>query len=393
MKLAIVTHFVRPNDGQGGVNDAVVREALRRGWQVTLIASDIAHDLETMPGVTWINIAPGRLPSRLLKYQAFAFKSAAWLKRHRNEFDIVHVNGFITWARSDVNAVHFVHNGWLHSGYYPFTFFRSFYAAYQSCFTRLNAALEKKAFANTKVVVAVSDRVAAELRDAGVKTDIEVIYNGSDVAGFAAATRNRAYFNVPEDKFLCLFAGDLKITRKNLDTVLRALVKVNDRVELVVAGILKGSPYPALAKELGLEKRVHFIGHVKDMKTLMASCDCLVFPSRYDPFALVVLEAMAVGMPVVTSSKVGAAALVKKCGGVVLEDPDDVDGLANAITHIEGDPAARAVMQRAAKAEALHYTWEAMSEQYVDLYERLLRSGAPTRRSPAGAVIEPSAKT
>lgn len=381
MRLALVTHSIRPNDGQGGVNDAIVREALRQGWEVTLIATEIAPDLRNTPGVTWIEISAKKFPSRLLQYQVFALKSAAWLRQHRSQFDIVNVNGFITWANSDVNAVHFVHSGWLRSGYYPFSFFRGFYGAYQSCFTRLNAAFEKKAFASTQVVVAVSDRVAKELRDAGVKTEIKVIYNGSDVIGFSTATPNRAFFNIPEDKFLCLFAGDLKIARKNLDTVLHALVKVPDHIELVVAGTLKGSPYPALAKALGLEKRVHFAGHVTDMKTLMASCDCLVFPSRYDPFALVVLEAMAAGMPVVTSSKVGAAALVEKCGGIVLEDPDDVDGLAGAISRIEADPAMRTLMQQAAKVEALNHTWEAMSRQYIDLYERIVkqRSAATVR--------------
>ncbi|MCY0389784.1 glycosyltransferase family 4 protein [Robbsia sp. Bb-Pol-6] len=392
MKMVLVTHGVRENDGQSGVNYEVVRAALRRGWHITLLATFVTPQLLEMPEITWVKISLGKLPTKLLAYQVFAIKSAVWLRRHRKEFDIVQVNGFITWSRSDVNAVHFVHNGWLNSGYYPFSFFKGLYSAYQTCFTRLNAILEKRAFANSRVIVAVSDRVSTELRDAGVKTDIEVIYNGSDIAGFANALPNRIAFNLPKKKFLCLFVGDLRITRKNLETVLQALVQVNDRVELVVGGTTKGSPYPAMVESLGLGKRVHFLGHVNDMRTLMASVDCLVFPSRYDPFALVVLEAMAAGLPVVTSSKVGAAALVRKCG-VVLENPDDVTGLAQAITDIEGDPKKRNWMHHAAKAEALNYTWELMGEQYVDLYDRLMRGDAALGRHSPGSVSEKAAKT
>lgn len=391
MKMVMVTHSVRENDGQGGVNYEVVRAALRRGWTVTLLATSVTPKLLEIPEITWVEISLGRLPTKLLAYQVFAVKSYAWLRRHRKEYDIVHVNGFITWAHSDVNAVHFVHNGWLNSGYYPFSFFKGLYSAYQACFTRLNAILEKKAFANSRMIVAVSDRVSTELRDAGVKTDIEVIYNGSDIAGFANASPNRAAFNLPEKKFLCLFVGDLRITRKNLETVLRALVSVNDRVELVVGGTTKGSPYPAMVESLGLSKRVRFLGHVNDMKTLMASVDCLVFPSRYDPFALVVLEAMAAGLSVITSAKVGAAALVRKCG-VVLEDPDDVAGLAQAVTDIESSPEKRNWMHDAAKAEALNYTWELMGEQYVDLYDRLVRSDAAAGRRSSGSASEKSAE-
>lgn len=392
MKMVLVTHSVRENDGQSGVNYEVVRAALRRGWQITLLATFVTPQLLEIPGITWVEISLGRLPTKLLSYQVFALKSYLWLRRHQKEFDIVHVNGFITWAHSDVNAVHFVHNGWLNSGYYPFSFSKGLYSAYQSCFTKLNAILEKKAFANSRMIVAVSDRVSTELRDAGVKTDIEVIYNGSDIAGFANALSNRNAFNLPTKKFLCLFVGDLRITRKNLETVLQALVSVNDRIELVVGGTIKGSPYPAMAEALGLGKRVHFLGHVNDMKTLMASVDCLVFPSRYDPFALVVLEAMAAGLPVVTSAKVGAAALVRKCG-VVLEDPDDVPGLARAITDIESNLGLRASMHDRAKAEALNYTWELMGEQYVDLYDRLMHGDVARGRHSSGNVPEEPAKT
>lgn len=376
MKVALVTHEVGLHDGQGAVNYAVVMAALQRGWSVTLVASYVAPDMLAMPNVHWVRIGVGRTPSALLKHQVFAVKSGWWLRRHRQSFDIVHVNGFITWGRADVNAAHFVHSGWMRSGYYPFRWSQGAYGAYQTLFSTLNAALEKVAFARAQRVVAVSDRVAEELRSAGVKGPVDVIYNGSDVQGYGTAAADRSAFGLPKHAFVCLFAGDVRISRKNLDTVLKAMVHLPDRIVLAVAGATKGSPYPAMVEKLGLTGRVHFLGHVTDMKTLMKSSDCLVFPSRYDPFALVVLEAMAAGLPVVTSATVGAAALVRRCG-VVLNDPNDVHGLVEAVAGIEQDEAVRTRMRALSQEEAQHHSWQAMGNRYVDLYESLVagRSG------------------
>ena len=386
MNVVLVTHGVGLHDGQSGVNHAVVRMLLRRGGKVTLVATTVSADILAMPGVTWVPITLGKVPTALLQHQLFALKSYLWLRRNRQRFDVVHVNGFITWGRADLNAVHFVHTGWLNSGYYPFSWRRGAYGAYQEAYSRLTAILEKYAFARSRLLVAVSDRVAGELRDAGVKTDIDVIYNGSDLASFATAQPNRAAFALPENKFLCLFGGDIRISRKNLETVLQSLVNLPAHIEMAVGGSTKGSPYPEMAKALGIAERVHFLGHVRDVPTLMKSVDCLVFPSRYDPFALVILEAMAAGLPVVTCENVGASALVKECG-VVLADPNDVAGVTAAVKLIESDPVVRARMQTMARIKALNYSSEAMGNRYVDVYEDLMADAKQTPPAPVRAVL------
>jgi glycosyltransferase involved in cell wall biosynthesis len=374
MKVAIVTHVVRHNDGQGRVNHEIARAALNEGFEVTLIASHVAPDLADHPSVKWVRVQPSRLwPTNLLRQQVFALKSALWLRRHRGEFDVLHVNGFITWAHADVNTAHFVHGGWARSKYYPFGLTRGVWSAYQFVYTRANALLERWAYRRTRVITAVSKKVADEIRASGGHPSerIDVIYNGVDTQAFSSAHGDRAKFDLPEAKFLLLFVGDLRTPRKNLGTVLEALKHLPEHVQLAVAGYLPGSPYPEKARALGIASRVHFLGLVRDMPTLMRSVDAYVFPSRYEAMSLSLLEALAAGLPVVTARTAGGAEIITPECGIVLEDPDNVLALAHAIGRLAGNDAARRAMGEAAAALAGDFGWSRMAAQYIALYRQI----------------------
>ena len=111
MKLCIVTHKVLKGEGQGRVNIyEVACEAVRRGYHLTVLASSVSADLLQNSLVQWVPIAVKGLPTQLLKNLVFSQKSASWLRQHQDEFDVIKVNGAITSARSDLNAVHFVHS-------------------------------------------------------------------------------------------------------------------------------------------------------------------------------------------------------------------------------------------------------------------------------------------
>lgn len=374
MKVAIVTHVVRHNDGQGRVNHEIARAALNEGFEVTLIASHIAPELAEHPSVTWVRVQPSRFwPTNLLRQQVFALKSALWLRRHRRDVDVLHVNGFITWARADVNTAHFVHGGWARSKYYPFGLTRGIWSAYQFVYTRANAVLERWAYRRTRVIAAVSKKVADEIRASGGHPTerLDVIYNGVDTQGFGSASADRAKFDLPDGKFLLLFVGDLRTPRKNLGTVLEALKHLPEHVHLAVAGYLPGSPYPEMARSLGIGSRVHFLGLVREMPTLMRSVDAYVFPSRYEAMSLSLLEAMASGLPVVTARTAGGAEIITPECGIVLEDPDDVKALAGAVARLAGDDTRRRAMGVAAAELAGGFGWSRMAAQYIALYRQL----------------------
>ncbi|MBB3257508.1 glycosyltransferase involved in cell wall biosynthesis [Paraburkholderia bannensis] len=386
MRVAIVTHVVRHNDGQGRVNHEIARAALDEGFEVTLVASHVAPELLAHPKVKWVRVQPSKLwPTNLLRQQVFALKSALWLKSHRSEYDVLHVNGFITWAHADVNSAHFVHGGWARSKYYPFGLTRGLWSAYQFVYTRANAVLERWAYRRSRVIAAVSRKVADEIIVSGGNPieRVDVIYNGVDTRGFSGATPDRAKFNLPADQFLLLFVGDLRTPRKNLGTVLHALKQLPEHVHLAVAGYLPGSPYPEMARELGVASRVHFLGLVREMPVLMSSVDSYVFPSRYEAMSLSLLEAMAAGLPVVTARTAGGAEIITPDCGIVLEDPDDATALAGAIKQLADDAPRRAAMGEAAAELACSFGWARMAAQYIALYRELAGEAGATARSDA----------
>lgn len=390
MRIAIVTHSVRHNDGQGRVNYEVARAALAAGCALTLVASHVAPSLLDNPRVRWVPIDIGRIwPGALLRHQLFALKSARWLRAHRGEYDLLHVNGFISWAHADVNTAHFVHSGWLGSPYYPFRLMGSPRSAYQAVYTRLNARLERWAYRRSSVVAAVSEKVAVELRNAGVPAEkIEVVHNGVDNETFENAAGSRQSFGLPDETFLLLFAGDLRTPRKNLGAVLQALQQLPERVQVVVAGRVKGSPYPGQARSLGVADRVHFLDFVEDVPGLMRCVDAYVFPSRYEAMSLSLLEAMAASLPVVTARTAGGAEIIGPECGMVLDDPDDTAALAQAVGRLASDARLACSMGVAAGRVAREFGWSRMGARYMDIYRRVLSAKA----SKAGSDAEPATR-
>ena len=371
MKLCIVTHSFAEGSGQGKVNYEVVQEVIRRGHRATLLSSDISPELENHPQITWTPIKVASWPTELAKNMAFSAQCAYWLQRHRAEFDLIQVNGAITSASSNVNAVHFVHSAWLQSPAHTFQIRRDFYGVYQWLYTALNAYWEKQAFQRSDVIVAVSEKIAQELIAMGVPPHkVRVIVNGVDAEAFAPGPINRSALNLPEAAPLALFAGDIQTARKNLDTILSALTQIPD-LHLAIAGRTQGSPYPTMANQLGIAERTHFLGYRRDIPALMKAADFFVFPSRYEACTLVLLEAMASGLPVITAVTAGGAELVTSESGIVLSDPNDVQGLAQGMARLAMDDERRQLMGQAARAVAEQHRWKSMAGKYLTLFEEM----------------------
>jgi glycosyltransferase involved in cell wall biosynthesis len=368
LRLGIVTPKIGLNDGQGRVNREIAVEALRQGHEVVLFSEEVDADMAAMPGVTpVVTPPPAWLPSRMLRDQVFALRAHRHVTRRENRCDALLTNGFATWTRADVNAVHFVHASWQKSSWHPWRVKRDARSFYALTYSGLNAQLEKEAFRRSRRVVAISEKVRQELLQIGVPTErISTILNGVDATEFRPGRPERARFGLPADVKLALFAGDLRSPRKNLDTLLKAQAAIPD-LHVAVAGREAGTPYPELARTLGVAERVHFLGFQKDMPALMRSVDLLAFPSRYEPCGLVLLEAMASGLPVITARSAGGADFVTPDVGIVLQDSEDVAGLTGAIQTVFADDARRAAMSAAASKAAQGHSWPAMAGRYIEL--------------------------
>jgi glycosyltransferase involved in cell wall biosynthesis len=371
MNIAIVTNRLACNEGQGRVNYEIARIAADRGHHVTCIAHEVHSDLHVHPAVSWIQMPDSDRPVALIGTPRFARAATRWLQSHRDEFDILIGNGFNTWFPVDINIVHFVHSAWRQSPVHNAKTSRGINGWYQWLYSWLNANLETQVLPRARTIVAVSNKVKQELTEVGLSPKtIRVIHNGVDTDEFSPGPTDRTALDLPENTPLALFAGDIRTPRKNLDSVLYALSDVPD-LHVAVAGSTDRSPFPNLARRLGLTDRVHFLGFRTDVADLMRAADFFVFPSRYEACSLVLLEAMASGLPIVTAQTAGGAELVDDECGVVLDDPDNRERLSAALQALTTHPSRRARMSRHARNRALNHTWTLMAEAYLYLMDDL----------------------
>jgi glycosyltransferase involved in cell wall biosynthesis len=383
MRIGIVTRRVGCNDGQGRVNLEIAAEALRQGHAVRLFCEQVDARMVRAGAEVELILPPAWLPTRLTRDQLFAWRTHWRLATGAARCDAVLACGFATWALADVNAVHFVHRSWLRSPCHPWRLRRTARSLYARAFSALNAGLERGAFRRAGAIVAVSDKVRRELIEAGVApARIATIRNGVDAEEFSPGSVRRHTLGLPDRVPLALFAGDLKTPRKNLDTVLRALPDAPG-LHLAVAGAHAGTPWPAMAAALGVGARVHFLGFRTDMPALMRAADLFAFPSRYEACSLVLLEALASGLPVVTAESAGGAELIAPEVGVVLPDCNDAAALAAALRALLAAPERRRAMAAASRRLALAHGWPAMARRYLEL----LRRAAERRASLAAPIL------
>jgi glycosyltransferase involved in cell wall biosynthesis len=374
MRLAIVTHNVIRGDGQGRVNYEIARYALRQGVKVWLLADRVDDELQQL-GATWVPVKPFRQPLDLLKVWEFTRLANRVLNRMGKHFDVIQAFGYVLNGPHHVNTAQYVHHACRRSANHAAGSRRDLHRAYHSLYCALNAGWERRAFRKAQAIVACSQRVGRELSAMGVPPErTRVILNGVDCDEFCPGGADREALGLPIGVPLALFVGELRTPRKNLDTLLRALLHVPS-LHIAVVGATQGSPYPRLASRLGLGSRVQFLGFRRDVPQLMRAADVCVCPSRYEPFSLVVLEAMASGVPVITTGNVGAAELVTPDCGVVLGDPNDAQALAAALEALAHDPARRASLGQAARTVAEQHSWGQMAASYLSTYSEFVSSG------------------
>lgn len=212
---------------------------------------------------------------------------------------------------------------------------------------------------------------------------IRVIYTGVDLARFRPARSPeeraiiRSGLGVSPDDPVILFAGS-GFERKGLGFLLEAVGLLRGAKRLRVWVVGKGSlrRYRSQTARLGITDRVHFAGPVADPERWMAAADLFVLPTLYDPFANTCLEALASGLPVITTTANGAAEILEeRRTGAAISDPRDVVGLADRIEEFLR-PARRGERAAAARAGAEAFPLEGHVQQVLALYEEV-RAGGP----------------
>ena len=226
-------------------------------------------------------------------------------------------------------------------------------------------------------VVAVSEDLAAYLATGlGLARErIALIHNGIPIpARDDAADRSalRRAVGLPSEGELLLAVGNLYPVKDHA-TLLRAVACLPGAPRVAIAG--RGEEEAnlhRLARELGIEERVHLLGLRSDVGRLLAAADVFVQPSRSEGLPLAVLEAMAAGLPVVATRVGGMAeAIVEGETGLQIE-PGDPEALAGALASLLAQPERRRRLGDAGRARAVaEFSVETMAQRYEALFARL----------------------
>jgi glycosyltransferase involved in cell wall biosynthesis len=239
---------------------------------------------------------------------------------------------------------------------------------------RFYAALDKRVVKAFDKVVGVSGEVADELRKYAGDARTVKIDNGVDVTRFSGSiSRDDAKIALSLGKRPVVgFVGRLT-SDKGVSYLLRSARLLKDQgVELEVLIVGEGDFSRALHDEavhLGIAEQVRFLGRREDMPRVYAAMDVLVLPSLKEAFPMVVLEAMAAGIPVI-ATRVGDVPYILnegECG--VLVEQENALALSDAIRNLIGDQAAmRRVALSGQRRARERFSSEAMATRYRELY-------------------------
>ena len=371
--MALVRHRWVPDGGGERFVALLAGSLARAGCAITVVSTRWEEPIDS---VAWRRVSAlecGEILS-LLSFTANVARHLRWA-----DYDLVQSHARLLW-QDIYRAGDGCHREWLRQR-----------AAHQalpclhrrraSGFERLVLLLERTLFRRRRyrLIVASSARVRADLirHYAVPPQDIRVIYNGVDTERFHPATRQarreaaRRRLEIPAGALVALFMGT-GFERKGLAYLLRALPAAGERVQLVVAGRdAEADCYRDLARALGVEGRVRFLGPVTYPETAYAAADVFVLPTIYEPFSNACLEALASGLPVVTTRAAGVSEILDgRLDSLTLASGCDHAVLAERLRQLQ-DPHERQALGAEARAVAEARSLETMVGEFLEVHRTL----------------------
>lgn len=384
LRIAVLNRTFSPSAGGAERYSIALVEALAATHEIHVFAQSIEH---TWPGVSYHRIS---MPLRRPRWMnQLWFATATWWATRRG-FDVVHSHEN-TWngALQTVHVLPVKHNlfhgrtGWRRALRWLKVITSPRLLVYMGLEHLRYAPQTGRAVVVTSpsllaIFKACYPRAAAMTRV--ITPGIELPAVGNDASKQLA----RQQLGLPPDAFCLLFVGN-DLRKKGLQTLLQALQllpKGPRQVVLAVVGKSAQLPqFRAQVKDAGLESSVFFLGGLNDVGPAYVAADCLGHPTLEDTFAMVVLEAMGHGLPVVVSSAryCGVAGLLQDGrDALILANPRDASALATVLANLASDPALAARLGTAARSFASGFQWQVLAAQQALLYD----AAAASRRAP-----------
>jgi glycosyltransferase involved in cell wall biosynthesis len=372
--VTIVAHDIGPVGGMERQLVQLITGLRRLGHRVRVIARTC--ELPAGSGVEFIRV-PG--PSRpfLIAYPWFLIAGSLALRRHRR--GVVQATGAIVLNPVDTIAVHYCHQ----IGVTTASRDNPANRLYIRLVGWVSRVFERLCYSRNRGArfLCVSEGVADELRRffPAAAERVMSIPNGVDVDAFQPGLRAgeaaelRAAQGVAPNRLLAAFVGS-EWERKGLGPAIRSLAQAPSW-DLMVAGGGDQAAYGELARSLGVQDAVHWLGVSRDVPLVYEAADALVFPSSYEAFPLVILEAAASGLAILTTPVNGVGELLvdRRSTMLINKDPSVI---ARRLEELAADPELRRSIAGAAREAVLSFTWERMVRSHHELYQQIA-AGTP----------------
>ena len=365
-KWLIVTGGAHRRGGQDRANLELIRHlAHRDDGAIHVVAHEVDPEVLSLPNVT-VEVVPRVLGSTVIG-ELLLDRRASRVHARLGTAAVVVGNGG-NYLRADVSWVHSVHTVWLvrdEGAPLP----RRVFNRVKKWAARKR---EREAFRAASLLIANSAKTARDLANA-LKISAEkivVVPFGADpqVAPGASARENAGHLRLA-------FVGALGWDQnKGLDIALKALKILTERgdktAELTVAGPGSVAPWVRLARTLGLERRVQFLGMTDDVSGLLRNADLLVSPVRYEAYGLAIQEALVAGVPTLVTPSAGITPAIQfTLPQLVVSDHENPTAWANAI---EGCARDLVALRRAVVALGARFSqrsWQQMAAEFVEKLE------------------------
>lgn len=387
MRVAIIAFDVNHHAGPARVTAALV-ERLCEDHQVSVFS-------HTIEGVDLSKIKHYEVPAvnrpKFLAYITFLISSTIILTvlslLRKRDFDIIH--GYVCAFSTDVITFHFCEREGLRLEKANIievphrSVLQKLKALDAKIYRRLAAFVEGLAFSHNspKARIVVSQSMKREfIRHYGDAAEsIIVIPNGVDLKMFNPANRPLYRDRIRQrhgisrsDLVLMIAGGDWE--RKGVSYTIEALSLLpRPDVKLLIVGSGDEKLYGQLAELKQVRERIIFVSHTSVLWEYYAASDVFVFPTIYEPFGLVIVEAMASGLPVITSGIAGAAdVIIDGVNGLLLREPSDVNDLAAKIESLLLNAELRKTMGEHAREAVENLSWDWVAQKTIGVYNRIL---------------------
>jgi len=379
MKIAFVAHRY---GGTGGGIERVVEELARRfclEHEVHVYAQSIVTGEDS-------RISPHRIPQFRQSWslnQALFFMLSRWYLRGHH-FDIVHLHAPSLYKKGIITCHGIPQAGLLTLKHVTPELRREIPIRHIRRFIFMRPIIEYNFKRRRhKRVIAISSKINQDLVSiCGTPPEnISLVPNGVDLQRFLKTSRERARgkiqreFGLSPHHFIFLFVGNF-FKRKGVQFLLPAFARLrDDSTRLIIVGNHGGENQWAkeMIEDLGVGNRVILAGEQKDVETFYAASDAFVFPSFYESFGLVLLEALACGLPVIASRTGGAEDLIQDNeNGFLLSSPGNIHELSRKMKELLRDRALGKRMAVRAREKISLYSWDRVAEQTMAIYQKVI---------------------